>query len=1100
MKKSTNQGTICWRGLLPNKFFMVMRLTLGLFLMSCISAFATNSYSQQAKVSLAMSNVKLKLVLTEIEKKSDYYFVYDNNRVDVERVVSIEARNKSIKEVLSRLFVGQSVKAVIVQNQIILSRSQVKRTVVGKVYDNTGSTLPGVSVSILGKNKGTITDYDGKYSIEAEKGDTLSFSFIGYSTKKVALKDETTLDISLQLETKGLDEIVVVGYGAQRKKDLTGSVVSVKTDDLESMNVPSVSDALQGRAAGVQIISSGKPGDDATIRIRGIGTINNSDPLYVIDGVPTDGGLNQLNMADIASIQVLKDASATAIYGSRGANGVVIVSTKKGKAGRERIVFSHYTTLQQVANKIDVLNASEYASLHNEMMQNAGRDLYPYFSDPEALGQGTDWVNAMFRDAVAQNYSLSYSGGNKKTTYYVSANMFNQEGVVLGTGFDRYTVKLNVETKLWDKIKFGNMLSFNHDKKYSGDYDILNTLRALPTLPIYNEDGTYAGPKERPEWDGDITNPVGKATLTKKTTLGYNLLGSFFGEAEIIDGLKLKSSVGLKANFWQERTWSPAYNWSPSPQELSYLYEASNKAITWNWDNTLTYTTSFDDKHFLTAMVGTSAQENQWKNISGSIQDFASDATQQLNNGLSQKQINGTESDWALLSFMGRVNYNFADRYLLTVTLRRDGSSRFGANNKWGTFPSASAAWRVSEEKFFNVPQISNLKVRAGYGITGNQNIGNYAFASSLNIVQYNFNNNPSNAVVPVVMPNPNVRWESQRQTNVGVDIGLFNNRVNVTLDAYYKLTEDMLVPMSVPITTGYSDVYVPSINAGSLENKGVELNVSTVNYDSDFKWTTDFNISVNRNEVVDLNDTIPMARGNVGFNQQIARIEAGVPMDAFFGFVTDGVFQTDEEVEAHATQVPGSDPNSRTSAGDIRYKDLNNDGKIDDNDRTYIGNPNPDFIFSLNNHFQYKGFDLNVYLQGVYGNDIYNANRISNEGMAVAYNQSAETLNRWTGAGTSNSMPRAVFNDPNKNSRPSDRFIEDGSYVRIKNVSLGYTLPAAITKQAYIQKARFYVSTTNLFTFTNYKGFDPEVQLTGIDNNIYPLTRTFSVGVNLNF
>ena len=558
------------------------------------------------------------------------------------------------------------------------------------------------------------------------------------------------------------------------------------------------------------------------------------------------------------------------------------------------------------------------------------------------------------------------------------------------------------------------MITFNHDDKYSGAYNILNTLRALPTQAIYNPDGSYSGPEGIPAWSGDITNPIGQAKLIENTTLGYNLLGSIYGEIEVVDGLTIRSQAGLKANFWQTRTWGPKYDWKPIPQEQSYLGQASNKSITWNWDNTLTYKTTFNDVHRLTVLVGTSAQENKYDFISGSIQEFASDLTQQLDNGLTQQIVGGNGNSWSLMSYMGRVNYSFADKYLVTATVRRDGSSRFGVNNKWGVFPSGSLAWRVSEEDFMeSLAWVDNLKLRAGYGITGNQEIGNYSFASALSTIKYNFNNSLVNAVVPIVMPNPNVQWESQKQVNIGIDVALFNQRIDLTVDAYQKDTEDMLVPMAVPITTGYSDVYVPFINAGEVENKGIEVSITSHNLNGDFSWNTDFNISFNRNKVISLNDTIPMSRGSVGFNQQIARIEAGKPMDAFYGFVSDGIFQTQEDVDAHALQVPGDDLFARTSPGDIRFKDLNSDGIIDDDDRTYIGNPHPDFIFALNNRFAYKGFDLTIFLQGVFGNDIYNANRIWSEGMAVAQNQSVETLDRWQGEGTSNSMPRAIFNDP---------------------------------------------------------------------------------------
>ena len=976
------------------------------------------------------------------------------------------------------------------------------RVITGKVSDSNGDPVPGVTIIVKGTSFGTTTDAEGNYRLEDVPDDAvLVFSFIGMRTIEEDVAGKTIINVVLEEDVVGLEEVIAIGYGSLKKKDLTGSVASVSTGNVRSLPVASIGDVMQGMAAGVQVISSGTPGNDPTFRIRGTGTINDNDPLLVIDGVPTSSGLNQMNMDDVESIQILKDASATAIYGARGANGVIIITTKTGSSGKGQINFNASYGVQQATGMVDVLNAGEFAALHNEMMLNGGMELNPAYADPESLGEGTDWLGALFRTAPIQNYSLSYSGGSDRISYYVSGNYLDQEGIVINTGFKRLSLKFNSESQVLDRVKFGNMISINHDDKYSGSYSIFNTLKALPTQPIYNPDGSYSGPEERPAWDGDITNPVGQASLIENTTLGYNLLGSVYAEVEIFKGLVFKTTGGLKANFWQDRTWSPKYDWKPTPQENSYLGQSANKSITWNWDNTLTYSTSFNGIHSLTLLAGTSAQENRFSYMSGSIQEFASDLTRQLDNGLSQKEIGGTGSEWALMSYMGRANYSYADKYLVTATVRRDGSSRFGTNNKWGIFPSGSLAWRVSEEEFFqSVGFVDYLKIRAGYGVTGNQEIGNYSFASALTTIKYTFNNNPVNAVVPYIMPNPNVQWESQKQLDIGFDATILNQRISLTADLYQKNTENMLVPMAVPILTGYSDVYVSFINAGEIVNRGVELTVTSHNLKGRFNWDTDFNISVNRNEVLSLNDTIPLPRGSVGFNQNLARIETGYPVDAFYGSVTDGIFRSQEEVEAHALQVPGEDPYNRTSAGDIRFLDLNSDGIIDDDDRTYIGNPNPDFIFSLNNRFEFMGFDLNIFLQGVYGNDIYNANRIWNEGMAVAYNQTTETLNRWTPAASGTDVPRAVFNDPNKNTRPSDRFIEDGSYLRIKNVILGYTFPESILGKIRISSARIYISGINLLTFTRYKGFDPEVGVNGIDLSTYPVTRTISIGANIGF
>lgn len=970
----------------------------------------------------------------------------------------------------------------------------------GKVADVNGEPLIGVSVVLKGTTSGTITDFSGSFTLTSTSSNpVLLVSYVGYTSQEVAVKN-IPVNIVMTETSEQLEEVVVVGYGTQRKKDLTGSVSVIKSEELTSLPVPSISDAMQGRAAGVQVISSGTPGSDATFRIRGTGTINNSNPLVVIDGIPVSGGLNQLNMDDVESLQILKDASATAIYGSRGANGVVIVTTKRGTGakGKSTVNFNYSYALQQPTHVVEMLNASEFAQLQNEMLTNGGQVPNPAFWDPESLGVGTNWLDEIFRTAPMQNYSLSYAGNSEKTNYYISGNFLNQDGIVIGTGFKRFTLQVNADSKVNSWLKVGNSILLNHDLKPSGSYSIQNAMLALPTQPVTRPDGSYAGPVAQPIYDGDIENPVGKALTVENLTSGYNLMGSVYAELELLKDLKFKSTYGLQANFWDARTWAPAYKWDTSTNNSAYLFQQYNKNITWLWDNTLNYEKTIGD-HRMNFMAGTSAQENRYNYINASVKKFASETTQQLDNGIEQPTNGGNTSSWALLSYMGRVNYSYADKYLITATVRRDGSSRFGKGNKFGTFPSASAAWRVSEENFMkDLTLFDDIKIRAGYGVTGNQEIGNYSFASSLNTYAYNFNNTIVSAVVPVVMPNPYVQWERQQQGNIGIDASLLNQRVDISIDAYLKNTDKMLVPMVVPVSTGYSDVFVPSINAGEMQNKGIELTINSRNLTGELKWNTSFNVSLNQNKIISINDTVPMSSGSIGLNYNLALIKAGLPVNTFYGFVTDGVFQTQEEVDNHAVQVPGNDPYNRTSAGDIRFKDLNNDGVINDDDRTYLGNPNPTVIFALNNTFAYKGFDLSIFLQGVAGNQIINANRFWSEAMAVSQNQTIATLNRWNGEGSSTTIPRAVFNDPNKNTRPSDRFVEDGSYLRIKNITLGYTMPTQIMQKIKLSSARVYISGQNIFTLTNYSGFDPEVGVNGIDNNVYPVTRTFTVGINL--
>ena len=901
------------------------------------------------------------------------------------------------------------------------------------------------------------------------------------------------------LKEKTIEEVVVIGYGKAKAKDLTGSVSVINLNKTGNQPVADIGQAIQGRASGVTVINSGEPGSNVTFRIRGTGTIQNNNPLIVVDGMPLNGGLNQINMSDVESINILKDASSTAIYGSRGANGVVMITTKRGAKGGI-LNFDTFTGIQSVSNMIKVLDASQYAQLNNEMLANGGLTPNPEFANPSSLGAGTNWLAALFNPSILSSYSLSYGDRSEKSNLYVSTSYFNQKGVVLNTNYDRYIVQINGDTKLKSFLKIGNSVKLQHDIKKNGSYDIKGTILSLPTRPIYDTNGNWAGPGSNPLLYGDIDNPIGKATIVENSTKGYNIQGNIYAEAEIIKDLKFKSLGGIETNIWYNRTWSPKYSWGVKSQENSYLFEGSNRSITLLWDNTLTYDKTIG-KHHINAVVGSSAQNNKYNYLSASVQKFASDNTQQIDNGILQPVQHGNASEWAIMSYLGRVNYNFANKYYVTATIRRDGSSRFGMDNRWGWFPSAALAWRISNENFLkNSNVINNLKLRLGYGITGNQEIGNYSFSSSYNTYLYNFNNSYVSAVLPTVLPNPNVKWEGQEQYNAGFDLDLFNNRISLIVDGYVKNTNDMLVPMSVPVTSGYSDVYVPSINAGKIQNKGFEVTLSTKNIiKNDFKWSSDAVFSYNKNNVENINSDTPIITASGGFNSAIGLIKAGYPVNVFYGYITDGIFQNQAEVDSHAVQMPGSNSATSTAPGDIRFKDLNNDGVINDKDRTVIGNPNPKFTFSLNNTFNYKNFDLTIFLQGSYGNDIFNANRMYTEAMSIIQNQSTAVLGRWTGEGTSNNIPRAIYGDPNQNSRVSDRYIEDGSYLKIKNINLSYTLPKAVFGQNF-NSVKIFVSAQNLVTWTKYSGFDPEVPVNGIDNGTYPITRTVSLGLNIGF
>lgn len=965
--------------------------------------------------------------------------------------------------------------------------------------DKTG--LPGVTIEVKGKHTNAMrSGPDGEFSINADGQDTLVLSFIGYDKTEYPVNNRKDLEIFMQPSDNKLQSVVVIGYGSVKKKDLTGSVVSVETKDFNSIPVANAGEAVEGKAAGVQVISSGSPGSNVTFRIRGTGTINDADPLIVIDGVPTDAPLNNLNPNDIASFDVLKDASAAAIYGSRGANGVILITTKKGANGKSRLSFNYFTGWQKATKLVKMLNAEQFASLNNDMLGNGNQTTNPAYANPDTLGAGTDWLDALFRTANMQSYSLSYSGGSDKYNYYVSGGFLNQQGIAITSAYKRYNLQFNSQAKVNDWLNFGNNLTLTSDDKPSGSFDIRSTMAANPVQPVFNKDGTYSNVPGNPLWYGDITNQIGTANINNNDIKGNNILGNIYAEISLLPGLKFKSTGGIQAIFSNSRNWAPVYNFQPNPQTQAYLAEQFNKSITYLWDNYFTYDKIFGSDHHISLLAGSSAQNNRFDYLSGNKTNFPSNITQQLNSGTGTSNTGGDASEWALLSFMGRVNYAYRDKYLVTATLRRDGSSRFGSNNKYGTFPSASVAWRISKEDFLQQAGfINDLKLRAGYGVTGNQNIGNYSFASALQIAQYNFNNNVVGIVYPLVLPNPNVQWEQVAQSNVGIDAVMFNSRVSLTVDAYIKNTTQMLVPAIVPVTTGYSSTVVPSVNAASMQNKGVEITLSTKNLKGAFSWNTDLNISFNQNRIKSLNDSTPLYVDNYGLNANFGIDQAGHPANEFYGFVSNGVFQTQKEVDDHALQQPGTESYNSTSPGDIRFTDLNSDGVINSDDRTYIGNPSPKFIYALNNSFGYKDFDLEIFLQGVYGNKIFNANNIYQESMSVAENQTARTLRRWSGEGSSHDMPRAIYGDPNQNNRVSSRYVEDGSYLRIKNITLGYTFPRQIIKPLKLSSLRLYAACQNAFTFTHYSGFDPEVGVNGVDYSVYPVTRTFSVGLNLN-
>ena len=969
-------------------------------------------------------------------------------------------------------------------------------TVQGVVKDQTGETVIGASVMEKGTTNGTITGIDGDFSLNMSPNGTLVVSFVGYKTQEVQVKGQKQLQVVLSEDAEMLDEVVVIGYGTMKKSDLTGAVSSIGNKDIKDSPVSNLGQAIQGKISGVQIVDAGKPGDNVSIKIRGLGSINNCDPLVVIDGVPTDLGLSSLNMADVERLDVLKDASATAIYGSRGANGVVMITTKRGTEGKGKLAVSANYSFQNATNVPSLLNAAQYAELSNDMMVNSGRNPNPEWANPSELGAGTDWMDELLRTGVMQNYTVSYSGGNEKSHYYVSGGFLDQSGIVKSVNYRRFTFQSNSDAQVLKWLKFSNNITFSADTKKSGSYNIGDALKALPIYPVKNEDGSWSGPDGNSEWYGSTRNPIGPTELNKSQTDGYNFLANLTAELTFTKWLKFKSTFGYDAKFWFIDNFTPKYNWKPTPTEETSRYKSDNKSFTYLWDNYFLFDHTFAEKHRVGLMAGMSAQWNTNDYLNAQKNVFMFDSVHEMDNGEEMYAIGGNETEWALLSYMARVNYSYEDRYLLTATIRRDGSSRFGKKHRWGTFPSVSVAWRASQEKWFpKNDYINDLKVRAGYGVTGSQaSVGNYSYLASYNTSVYPFGISSGNqtALVSSTLANPYIHWEEVAQTNIGFDASLFNSRVMFSFDAYLKETRDMLVKASIPITSGFEDTTTTYTNAGKVRNQGIEMSLHTINLTGELGWETNLTATYNKNKIKDLNSDVPYYINQIN-NSYVTMLAKDYPINVFYGYVTDGIFQNQSEVNTHAVQ-PGAEP------GDIRFRDLNNDGVINDSDRTVIGNPNPSWLFSMNNSLSYKGFELSVFLQGIAGNKIYNANNIDNTGMAAAYNQTTDVLKRWQGEGTSNSMPRAVFGDPNQNTRVSDRFVENGSYLRLKNITLSYTFPKQWLQKAQIENARLSLSCENVATITGYSGFDPEVGINGIDQNRYPISRTFSLGLNFNF
>jgi TonB-dependent starch-binding outer membrane protein SusC len=1012
------------------------------------------------------------------------------------------------------------------------STPQADVPVSGRITQTNGEPLPGVTIIVKGTTLGTTTDADGRFSLNVPENSTLIISYVGFTRREVPVTGATsTLTISLAEDTRALSEVVVVGYGTQERGSVTGAVSSVSAREITSQPVADATQALQGRAAGVTVTSNGgAPGGAAgtSIRVRGITSAGNNNPLYVVDGFPLpEGGENQLNAIspnDIETIDILKDASATAIYGVRAANGVVIITTKRGKAGTSTLNLDVYRGVQQVWRKLDLLNAEEYAVINNENRLAGGAPIVvDRLRTPQALGEGTDWQDEVFRRAAIQNYSLSATGGSEKARFAVSGSYFQQDGTIVGSDFERFTLRANGDLQVNKLLKLGNSISLTHlsDRQITsnnGEYGtVQQTLRMPAILPVFRPDGYYYEP--RGSQDNFVEeNPLASATIANQRFTRNRALTTVFAELEPVKGLRFRTNVGADFIFDNFRAFRPGvpelflYNPDGSVREsfsTRYTQATSGATATASYapsyliENTATFDRLLADKHQVTVLLGQSAQQFNYSNVEAYRTGYVRNSLQVINSGPINTQLSnaGTINPPSrLASYFGRLNYEFAGKYLFQAIARYDGSSSFPPGEKFGFFPGVSAGWRISEEDFLKGNRvISNLKLRVGYGKVGNpNNAGRFAYIYAINSgIQYPFNGVLQPGGAPTRQSNPDLRWETNNQTNIGIDLGFLENRFEATIDLYNRKSPNLIAPVPVSLVSGTFEAV--NRNAASAYNRGIDFSFTSRNVqgsDGALNWTTSLNVSAFKTELESLGVGQPYD-GLGGLSGTIVRYDTGQPFGAFYGFVADGLFQTPEDIRNHATQ-------NGAAPGDIRFRDLNRDGIINADDRTFIGNPNPDFIYGLNNTLTWKGFDLNVFLQGSQGNDIYNQNRYILESPLYGNSSgSTRVLKRWTGPGTSNDVPRAVGGDnadPNQNLRVSTYFVEDGSYLRVKTLTLGYTLPKGIQDRITAKQLRVYVSAQNLVTLTKYSGYDPEVGSRGVDLGVYPQPRVFLAGLNIGF
>lgn len=1117
MKNNTLSGRYCFKNPRFKQIFRIMRISTFLLMVCVFCSYAGNAHSQNAKVSIHMNNVKLDKILNEIENQTDYLFIY-NNQVDINKITSVKVKNEAVAQVLDRILSGTGINYELEGTHIILTTEAIKdlhaqqqaKTVTGTVTDVSGEPIIGANIRIKGTTTGTITDIDGNFSIEAKPQSVIEVSYIGYLTQETVINNQKSIRFLLKEDTKTLDEVVVIGYGVQKKADLTGSVANINTEKLNTQSNANIGQALQGKIAGVDIVSQGgAPGSGTRIMVRGIGTLNNASPLYIVDGMYMNS-IDHINPNDIASIDVLKDASSAAIYGSRAANGVIIVTTKEGSntEGKPIIDLSVNLGISTASKFLDMLDAKGWAEVTTIARQAIGKPALDMATDL-ANKPDNDWQDIMFRPALMQNYNLAVKGGGKYSTYYTGLGYFNQDGIVKGTNYQRYNIQSKNDYKRGIFSAGTNLIiSFSHDKPLHQELRggmIGTILQSVPTLEKYDDtrEGGYGGTY------GDVVNiPHPLAIIDDNIMDRYNenvkIFANLYAQIELFKGLKYKLNLTPDFSFERYKNYLNKYDFGLATNCITQLTERQRRRRNILVENLLTFDRTFGE-HKISALAGYTYQDSRFRHIQAygeglpqGLEEIDAATTNRSNEGNSWRSV--------LTSILGRVFYSYQNKYLFTATIRRDGSSKFGKNNRYGYFPSFSLGWNVAEEKFMeNVHWLDQLKLRGGYGVLGNQEIDNYQYSSTITTgINYpDGNGGLLQGAFPKNFANPDIKWEETAMTNVGIDFMAFNNRLSLTADYYVKNTKDILLTVPIPISSGGAND--PIRNAGKIRNNGFEFNLGWMDQPNpDISYGINLIGSFNKNKVIAMGSESGSIKGG-STNQNITTSEtkAGYPIGGYWLISTAGYFNSQEEVDAYAKDGKKIQP--AAEPGDIKFVDANNDGVINDDDRVFQGSPFPDFTFALNGNMRYKNFDLSIGLQGVLGNKIYNATRQTLEDVTKGSNFLASCLDYWTPENKNASHPRLTWDDPNRNTRAeSDRYLENGSYLRLRSVQLGYTFPQTWFKGA-IQHARVYINAENLFTITSYSGYSPDVNADnanyrGFDNFIYPTNRTFMLGLNVTF